>query len=181
MADIFSLCFRLFARLRRLGNVATAKKAGLKIGVKTILVGDQSFGSEPFLIEIGESCLITDGVRFVTHDGAIQVPLIAAGEKIEDIYSKKSTFARIRIGNNVFVGVSSIILPGSTVGDNSIVAAGSIVRGVFPSGVVIGGQPAKVIGTIEDYRKRNSVRLLVFCNDVSREEQILMHLDGVNK
>lgn len=89
MADIFSLCFRLFARLRRLGNVATAKKAGLKIGVKTILVGDQSFGSEPFLIEIGESCLITDGVRFVTHDGAIQVPLIAAGEKIEDIYSKK--------------------------------------------------------------------------------------------
>lgn len=70
----------------------------------------------------------------------------------------------------MFVGVSSIILPGSTVGDNSIVAAGSIVRGVFPSGVVIGGQPAKVIGTIEDYRKRNSVRLLVFCNDVSREE-----------
>ena len=158
---VLDILFRAFFKLRRWAALASAKRAGLKIGPRTILVGDQSFGSEPFLIEIGSDCLITDGVKFITHDGSIQVPLIAAGEKIADVYSKKSIFSEIAISDNVFIGVGSVILPGSFIGKNSIVGAGSVVKGRFPSGVVIAGNPAKVICGVNDYFDRNKDRIVV--------------------
>lgn len=176
MIEILTVFFRIFSKLKRMSNIASAKKAGLKIGQGTILVGDQAFGSEPFLIEIGRDCLVTDGVKFVTHDGAIQVPLIAAGERIEDVYSNKSIFAKIKIGDNVFIGISSIILPGTNVGSNSIVAAGSVVKGDFPANVVLGGQPAKVICGTDDYYKKNIGRILDFGSDEDRKSQVLSHL-----
>lgn len=181
MNDVIMIFFRLLSKFKRLNSVAAAKKAGLRIGAKTILVGDQSFGTEPFLIEIGANCLITDGVKFITHDGSIQVPLIAAGEKLENVYSKKSIFGRIKIGNNVFVGVSSIILPGTVIGDNSIIGAGSIVKGVFPSGVVLAGQPAKIIDNIRDYHGRKANQILRFNDDDGRENQVVQHLIGLGK
>jgi acetyltransferase-like isoleucine patch superfamily enzyme len=54
-------------------------------------------------------------------------------------------FGRIRIGNNVFVGTNCIILYGTTIGDNCIVGAGSVVRGHYPDNSVIVGNPAKVV------------------------------------
>lgn len=146
----------------------TAKDAGLKIGTGTLLVGRQSFGSEPFLVEIGRDCLITDGVKFVTHDGAIQVPLIAQGAKIMDIYAKRSTFNRISIGNNVFIGIGSIILPGTNIGDNSIVAAGSVVRGNFEGGIVLGGNPGKIICDIKEYYRKNQGSIIDISDPADR-------------
>ncbi len=156
MIGFISFLFRAISKVKRLANVAAAKRDGLKVGEGTILVGDQSFGSEPFLIKIGDNCLITDGVKFITHDGSIQVPLISDGLNVEDVYSKKSTFGRINVGDNVFVGVGSIILPSTNISRNSIVAAGSVVKGSFESGVVIGGNPAKVICSLEEYYSRNA-------------------------
>ena len=176
MTEILTVFFRIFSKLKRISNIASAKKAGLRIGQRTILVGDQALGSEPFLIEIGQDCLVTDGVKFVTHHGAIQVPLIAAGERIEDVYSNKSIFAKIKIGDNVFIGISSIILPGTNIGSNSIVAAGSVVKGSFPSNVVLGGQPAKIICATNDYYNKNIDRILYFGGDETRENQVISHL-----
>ncbi|MDE6086062.1 MAG: sugar O-acetyltransferase [Muribaculaceae bacterium] len=51
----------------------------------------------------------------------------------------------VTIGNNVWIGGSSTILPGVTVGDNVVIGAGSIVTKNVPSNVVIGGNPAKII------------------------------------
>ena len=72
-----------------------------------------------------------DGVRFITHDGSIQVPLIKKDTHVKDVYSKKSTFGRIDIGDNVFIGVASIILPNTKISNNSIVAAGSVVKEIL--------------------------------------------------
>lgn len=165
MRPLFSFIrfiFRLSDFCRRKVNIWFAERSGLDIGEKTILVGIQSFGTEPYLIRIGKSCLITNNVTFITHDGSIQVPLIRAGEDIGDVYSVKSTFSPIEIGDNVFIGVGSIILPGSKVANNSIVAAGSVVKGVFRAGVVIAGNPAREVCELQEYYLRNANRIIDF-------------------
>lgn len=50
-----------------------------------------------------------------------------------------------KIGINCFIGTGAMILPGSCIGDNTIVGAGSVVKGSFPEGVVVAGNPAKII------------------------------------
>lgn len=55
------------------------------------------------------------------------------------------TSAGIVLGNNIWVGSKVTFLDGCKVGNNSVVAAGAVVKGEFPSNVVIGGVPAKVI------------------------------------
>ena len=103
----------------------------------------ETFGSEPFLISIGNHVLTTAGVRFLTHDGGVFV-----------FWGKDPTLdvvAPIHIGNNVFIGMNSIILPGVTIGDNVIVGAGSVVGQNIASGQVVAGVPARVIKTTSQY------------------------------
>lgn len=152
--SLLRLFFRAISKAKRLSNINHAIKQGMLVGENTLFVGAQDFGSEPFLIEFGSNCLVTDGVRFVTHDGSIQVPLIKHGETVKIVYSKKSFFGKIVLGNNVFVGAASIILPNTIVRDNTIIAAGSIVKGSFDSDCVIGGNPARVICTVDEYYKK---------------------------
>jgi acetyltransferase-like isoleucine patch superfamily enzyme len=136
----------------------------MAVGANTKFVGTQDFGSEPYLISIGSNGLITDGVRFVTHDGGIQVPMLKEGAPMDQIYGKKSLFGAISIGNNVFIGVGAILLSNTTIRDNSIIAAGAIVKGDFPENAIIAGNPAKNIGEVDAYYARNRHRIL----DLSR-------------
>lgn len=77
----------------------------------------------------------------VAHDGA---------SKKQVGYSR---VGRITIGNNVFIGARSIVLSNVKIGDNSVVGANSVVTKDVPSGVVVAGNPAKIILTIEEYKK----------------------------
>ena len=54
------------------------------------------------------------------------------------------------IGDNVWIGRRVMIMPGCTIGDNSVIAAGAVVTSSFENNVILGGVPAKVIGTIEE-------------------------------
>ena len=63
------------------------------------------------------------------------------------------------MGNNVFVGFGSIILPGVTIGDNVIVGAGSVVRKDIPENSVVFGNPACVVCTTEEYINKNRLRM----------------------
>ena len=65
------------------------------------------------------------------------------------------TFGKVEIGDYVYIGSDSIIMPGVTIGDHVLVAAGSVVTKSIPSGVVVGGNPAKYICTVEEYYERN--------------------------
>ena len=58
------------------------------------------------------------------------------------------------IGNNVFIGMRSIILAGANIGDNVIIGAGSVVTGIVESYSVYAGNPAKKICSLEEYKKK---------------------------
>ena len=131
------------------------RELGCKVGDKTRFVGKlDKIGSEPYLIEIGEDCLISDNVYFHTHDGGVKV-LNTLG------YWGKETcdrMARIKVGNNCFIGSGARIMMGVIIGDNCIIGANSVVTKSIPSGSVVAGMPAKVICSIDEYFKKNTER-----------------------
>jgi acetyltransferase-like isoleucine patch superfamily enzyme len=127
------------------GTVKYGRKIGVQIGEGCRIYTTQ-FGSEPFLIKIGNKVTITSGVKFITHDGSTWL--------MRDEKGRRYLFQRIDIGNNVFIGVNSIIMPGVKIEDNVIVAAGSIITKSIPSGVIVAGVPAKIIGSYSEIEKR---------------------------
>ena len=126
-------------------NLAKTKKMGVKVG-RDCRIYSLKFGSEPYLITIGNHVTITDGVTFVTHDGGIWV------FRNED--PNADVFGRIHICDNVFIGVNSIILPGVTIGRNTVVGAGSVVARSFEGNGVIAGNPAKYVCSLSEYKEK---------------------------
>ena len=61
--------------------------------------------------------------------------------------------AAVKLGKNVWVGAHATILPGVTVGDNAVIAAGAVVTKDVPAGCVVAGVPARVIKQIEGAAK----------------------------
>ena len=76
---------------------------------------------------------------------------IQQGHRLQPLYCQ---YGKIEIHSNVFVGGGSTIMYGVTIGENSIVAAGSVVTKDVPAGSVVGGVPAKIIGTFEESMKK---------------------------
>lgn len=104
------------------------------------------YGSEPWLITIGNDVQITNGVRLLTHGG---------GWMIRKWHPQYDSFGRIVIGNTVYIGSGAIILPGVTIGNHVVVAAGSVVTKSVPDDVVVGGNPARIICSIDEYVAKN--------------------------
>lgn len=124
---------------------------GLKLGRNVDLISVPNFGSEPYLISIGDNTTVSFDCVFVTHDAATRVIRnLPDGDKETVIYGT------ITIGNNCFIGCRTTILGGVKIGDNSIIGACSLVNRDIPSGVIAAGVPAKVICTLEEYRKKHS-------------------------
>lgn len=89
--------------------------------------------------------MITKGVRFLTHDGSMSVL-----QKIGLREKGLGRFGKIKVGNNVFIGWNSIIMPGITIGNNVIIGAGSIVTHDIPNNSVVAGIPARIIQSVEE-------------------------------
>jgi acetyltransferase-like isoleucine patch superfamily enzyme len=121
-----------------------ARHKGVTVG-KNCRIIIREFGTEPWLISIGDNVTISDGVKLLTHDGSTWL--------VRDEAGRRYLYKRIKIGNNVFIGVNSVIMPGVVVDDNVIIAAGSIVTKSIPGGCIVGGNPAKKIGSFEKYRR----------------------------
>ncbi len=118
---------------------------GLKVGKNVRFVEVPEFGTEPFLIEIGDETTFSNNVRFVNHDGGQNA--LHFFEKYKDV----RTFARIKIGKQCLIGADTIIMPGVEMQDNCVLGAGSILTTSMPRGSVFAGVPAKMICTIEEY------------------------------
>lgn len=98
-------------------------------------------------ISLGERVVISRGVTLLTHDYALTTALNALGEPpVTDIRITRP----IAIGDNVFVGLGCTLLPGTTIGSNVIIGAGSVVRGTVRSGTIVMGNPSAIVGTIAD-------------------------------
>lgn len=127
------------------GNVRHARLLGVRVG-DGCRIYSMRFGSEPFLIDIGDRVTVTSGVTFLTHDGSTWL--------VRDKDGRRYFYGRIIIGSDVFIGVNAIIMPGVEVGSRVIIGAGSVVTRSIPDGVIVAGAPAKFIGWFDDYAKR---------------------------
>lgn len=101
------------------------------------IYGKVSWGSEPWIITIGSNIHITDGVRFITHDGGT----LLYRSQVPDLEITKP----IRLGDDVYIGNNVILLPGVTVGNKVIIGAGAVVTKNIPDNSVAVGVPARVI------------------------------------
>lgn len=129
-----------------LGNIKYARSLGVKVG-KDCRIYITQWGSEPFLVTIGNKVTITSGVKIVTHDGSTWLVHDEEGNRYQH-------YARVIIGNNVFIGVNTIIMPGVTIGNNVVVGAGSIVTQSIPDNSVAVGNPARVITSFDNLEEK---------------------------
>jgi len=91
--------------------------------------------------------VISRNVILLTHDYSLSAALMAIGEKpATDIALNRE----IRVGANVFIGMNAILLPGTTIEDNVIIAAGSVIRGNLAGDAIYAGNPAQRISGITD-------------------------------
>lgn len=120
---------------------AYARRLGVNFG-KGCQFFAARFGSEPYLVTLGDHVVATN-TSFITHDGALFV--------MRDRMPEDEYFAPIKVGNNVFLGYGSIIMPGVTIGDNVVIGAGAVVTKDIPSDCIAVGSPAKPIKTFEEY------------------------------
>lgn len=122
-----------------------AKRVGLNFGENNQFFS-VFWGSEPYLITIGDRCQITADVKIFTHGG---------GHSLRHKIPNFDCFGKVVIGNDVYIGNNSLIMPGVIIGNNVIVAAGSVVCKSVPDGVVVGGNPARILSTIQQYENKN--------------------------
>lgn len=140
MITTISKIFHRIIALKRKRYMNLLIKRGLSIGDNVEIVGDYFFDpSHCNLIEIGHNCTICPNVRLIAHD--------ASTKKICG-YTK---IGKICIGENCFIGDSSIILPNVNIGENTIIGAGSVVTRSMPKDVIVAGNPAKVISDRNSY------------------------------
>lgn len=146
------LLYRILLKIRdicqnmvKIATIEVAKSKGMKVGTNFFVQGIPNFGSEPFLIEIGDHVTIAENVGFINHGGDARVT-----KRIER-YKNGRNFGRIRIGSNSFVGKGSVIMPGVSIGNNCIIGSLSIVSSSVPDNTVYAGNPAKFICTIDEY------------------------------
>ena len=120
------------------------RKRGIKVGVNVSMYGVTIDGLYPHLVEIGDNCCITGGVKLLAHDAA------------PTVFGREMKVSPIKICDNVFIGMDAVIMPGVTVGPNSIVGANSVVTKDVPPDSVAAGVPARVIMSLDEYLEHHS-------------------------
>ena len=123
-------------------------KQGLQIASDCRLITLPNFGSEPYLISIGNHVTIASQVTFITHDGGTRV--FRENPKYRDVIK----YGRIILYDNCFIGFGSTIMPGVSIGPNSVVAAHSVVTKNVPPNTVVGGVPAHRLMSVEEYAEK---------------------------
>lgn len=119
---------------------------GMKVGKNTDLFSCNIDNFFPYLIDIGNNVTISKST-ILAHDASTKKEL------------GKSKVGRVKIGDNVFIGFDSIIMPNTKIGNNVVIGARSIVTKDIPDNVVVAGNPLKVICTYDEYILKNKLSM----------------------
>lgn len=145
-----------------MGPVQYAKKIGVNMKGEVHIYGKVFWSTEPWIITLGDNVHITANVKFLTHDGGT----LLFRDQVPDLEITKP----ITVGDSVYMGNNVIILPGVHIGNRVIIGAGAVVTKDIPDNSVVGGVPAKVIKTADEYFEK-----------IKRDSLHLGHLKGQEK
>lgn len=141
----------MFAKLKYMywrfikSPIEQARHLGVNIG-KDCFIRTRNWGTEPYLITIGDHVQVTSNVHFNTHGGA------HVARRYDPTFD---CFGKIVVKDYAYIGSDSHIMPGVTIGTGALIAAGSIVTKSVPDNELWGGVPARRICTVEEFIKRN--------------------------
>ncbi len=139
---------KLLAQFRGEQNLTKLIDRGLKIGVNfKRMEGVIIDPSHCWHITIGDNVIMAPRVHILAHDASTK------------LFLDYTRVANVVIGNNVFLGAGTIVLPGVRIGDNVVIGAGSIVSKDIPSNSIAAGTPAKVISDLSSYLTKQRLKM----------------------
>lgn len=125
-------------------------KKGIKLGKNVKFYSPWTINIDtqrPWMIEIGDNVHITLGVTILQHG----YDWCVLQKKYGDVLG---SCGKVKIGNNVFIGVNTTILKGAEIGDNVIIGANSLVNKKLESNGVYAGSPARYISSLDEYYEK---------------------------
>ncbi|WP_306547303.1 acyltransferase [Desulfobulbus sp.] len=144
----------LFRTRNSLSFIRNLRKTGVPIGEDVIFHSPRTTfvdPTRPYLIRIGSHVRITHGVTILTHGYDWFV--------LRNLRRRAyGSAGEVDFGNNVFIGMNALILKGVSIGDDTIVAAGSVITRSVPQRSVVAGNPGRVTCSIEEYGDRLEAR-----------------------
>ncbi len=140
MLTLFRKIYYTFIRYKRQKYLDSLVQQGLKLGNNVTIMDGVFFDpTHCYLISIGDDSVLAPNVRLIAHDASTKQLLG---------YTK---LGKVTIEENCFLGDSVVVLPGVTIGGNSVVGAGSVVTKDVPSGTIAAGNPCRVICTRSEW------------------------------
>lgn len=152
MSHLKSILIRLIFHYILRKSCVCARKLGVTLGNNCRILDDPGkiFGSEPWLVKVGNHCEFTNGVRIITHEGGLWVARYLCSE-----LENSDIFRKVEIGNNVMIGNYSVIMPGVKIGNNVIIGAHSVVTRDIEDNGVYAGVPARKINDIDAFIEKS--------------------------
>lgn len=144
MSKIKEILYRIRGEYTTEKLIAMGMKVGKKFGRLHGVILDPS---HCWLITIGDNVTMAPRVHILCHDASTKVHLG---------YTK---IGKVTIGDNVFIGAESVVLPGVTIGNNVIVGANSTVTKSIPDRMVVAGNPARIICTLDEYLEKQKQKM----------------------
>ena len=137
-----NILFKIAKKLNLIEEIEKYRKLGVKIGKDCKFYNVRIDNGHAYLVEIGDKCILTN-CTLLAHDASTKLLI------------NKTKVGKIKIGNNCFIGLGSIILPNVTIGDNCIIGAGSVIAKDIPENSVVVGNPARIISTVTSFKEKH--------------------------
>lgn len=132
-------------------SLSALKKAGLVVGKNFHMQNEVLIDKHHcWHITIGDDVTLAPRVYILAHDASTKR------------YLDYTKIGKVTIGNRVFIGAASVILPGVTIGDDVVVGVGSVVSRDIPGGVVAAGNPAREIVSTEEWISKKNNELEIY-------------------